>query len=65
MRQQTEQKPGITQLDAADYVHTVMQVTTDVTELVAFPIFTVAKLMSSLSENLKILAVEYMMRLIF
>lgn len=59
MRQQAEQKPGITQHNAADHVHTMMQITIDVKELVAFPISTVAKLMSSLSKHLKILVVQY------
>lgn len=37
-----------------------MQVTDDVTELVPFPFPTVAKLMSSLSNHLKILVAQYM-----
>lgn len=60
VRLQAEQTPGITQHNVADHVQTVMQVTNDVTESVAFPISTVAKLMSSLCKRLKILVVQCM-----
>lgn len=62
MRQHAEQQPGITQHNIADYVHTKMRVSNYVIKSVSFPISTIAKLMSSLSVHLKILAVQCMVQ---